>query len=228
MPGRRSVEPSSGATADVDRPLSRPADHGPGGRVAVTAIVLAGGRSARFGGDKLAHDLDGRPVLEHVLERVRRIAADVVVVRPPDVGDDLAGVRVVHDPEPFGGPLIGVLAGLEAAREPIALVVGGDMPRLSPDVLELLIRTLTAGDASDIDAVVLQGRGRVQPLPIAVRTGAGTTAAQGALRHGARSLTAWLEALRTRILEEDEWRPLDPPADSLVDIDSPQDLADLR
>ena len=120
----RSGESPSGATG--------PADHGLGGRVAVTAIVLAGGRSARFGGDKLAHDLDGRPVLAHVLERVQRIAADVVVVRPPDVGDDLAGVRVVHDPEPFGGPLIGVLAGLEAAREPIALVVGGDMPRLSP------------------------------------------------------------------------------------------------
>ena len=203
--------------------MSRPAV-----RVAVTAIVLAGGRSARFGGDKLAEELEGRPVLAHVVERVSQVAGDVVVVRPPGPADTPTGARLVHDPEPFGGPLVGVLAGLEAAREPLALVVGGDMPRLSPDVLLLLIRTLTAADPDAIDAVVLEGRGRVQPLPIAVRTGAATTAAQRALGHGTRSLTAWLEALRTRTLEEPVWRPLDPEAGTLVDIDSPDDLARLR
>jgi molybdopterin-guanine dinucleotide biosynthesis protein A len=219
--------PRGGAAAEELGPLSRPADHG-AQRIAITAIVLAGGRSARFGADKLAQDLDGRPVLEHVLERVRAIASDVVVVRPPDAHDITAGARIVHDPEPFGGPLIGVLAGLEAAREPLSLVVGGDMPRLEPDVLTLMVRSLSAADPHDIDAVVLQGRGRVQPLPIAARTGAATTAAQRALGHGARSLTAWLEALRTRTLRDEDWRPLDPTAATLVDIDAPEDLETLR
>jgi molybdenum cofactor guanylyltransferase len=206
--------------------LSRPADQG--AEIAVTAIVLAGGRSSRFGADKLAQELEGRPVLEHVLERVRSVAGDVVLVRPPDVTGVTAAARVVHDPEPFGGPLVGVLAGLEAAREPLALIVAGDMPRVAPEVLALLVRTLTAADPQDVDAVVLHGRGRIQPLPIAVRTGAATTAAQRALGHGARSLTAWLEALRARTLEEGDWRPLDPQAATLLDIDSPDDLATLR
>ena len=196
--------------------------------VAVTGIVLAGGRSARFGGDKLARDLDGRPVLQHVLERVREVASDVVIVRAPDANDETPGARVVHDPEPFGGPLVGVLAGLEVAGEPMALIVGGDMPRLEPAVLSLLVRTLTAADPQDVDAVALHGRGRVQPLPIAVRTGAATNAAQRTLGHGARSLTAWLDALRVRTLEEGDWRPLDPEAATLVDIDAPEDLARLR
>jgi molybdenum cofactor guanylyltransferase len=207
--------------------LSRPADQGRQG-IAVSAIVLAGGRSARFGGDKLAQELEGRPVLDHVLERVRAVASDVVLVRPPDATDEPAGAHVVHDPEPFGGPLIGVLAGLEAAREPLALVVGGDMPRLAPDVLELLVRTLAAADPGDVDAVALHGHGRTQPLPVAVRTGAATTAAQRARGHGARSLTAWLEGLRTRTLEEGAWRPLDPQGATLIDIDAPDDLANLR
>jgi molybdopterin-guanine dinucleotide biosynthesis protein A len=92
----------------------------------------------------------------------------------------------------------------------------------------MLVRTLTAADPGDIDAVALEGRGRVQPLPIAVRTGAATIAAQRALGHGARSLTAWLEALRTRAIDEQTWRPLDPEAATLVDIDSPEDFARLR
>ena len=75
-----------------------------GAPVAVTGIVLAGGRSARFGGDKLARELDGRPVLQHVLERLREVASDVVIVRAPDANDETPGARVVHDPEPFGGP----------------------------------------------------------------------------------------------------------------------------
>jgi len=207
--------------------LSRPADQSTR-RIAVTAIVLAGGRSARFGGDKLAQELEGRTILDHVLERVRAVASDVVLVRRPDAMDEPAGARVVHDPESFGGPLVGVLAGLEAAREPLALIVGGDMPRLAPDVLVLLVRTLAAAEPSDVDAVALHGRGRSQPLPIAVRTGAATTAAQRALGHGARSLAAWLEALRTRTLEEGDWRPLDPGAATLIDIDAPDDLANLR
>ena len=40
--------------------------------------------------------------------------------------------------------------------------------------------------------------------------------------------TAWLEALRVRTLEEGDWRPLDPEAATLVDIDAPEDLARLR
>ena len=201
----------------------------PDARGAVTAIVLAGGRAARFGRDKLAESVDGRPLLEHVLASVAGVATDVVVVRPPDgPSSPMTSGRIIRDPEPFGGPLVGVLAGLEAAHEPIALVVAGDMPRLAPAVLRLLVRSLESGDPDDVDAVNLSGRGRIQPLPIAVRTGAGTTAARHALGREARSLMAWLDALRVRTLSEQEWRVLDPDEATLIDIDRPGDLERLR
>ena len=188
----------------------------------VSAIVLAGGRSARFGRDKLAAPVDGRPLLHHAAEAVAAVATDVIVVAPPDV--DLAvpeGVRLVHDEAPFEGPLAGCLTGLIAAREPLVVVAGGDMPSLEPAVLALLIRALVASSA---DAALLEHRGGRQQLPFAVRTGAGTDMGRRLLAQGERRLGALTDRLAVRVLAEEEWRPLDLDARTLHDVDEPGDL----
>ena len=131
----------------------------------VSGIVLAGGRSARFGRDKLAESIDGRPLLHHAAEAVATVATDVIIVAPPDVVPPLPdGVRLVHDEAAFEGPLAGCMTGLIAAREPLVVVAGGDMPSLDPAVLALLIRALVASSA---DAALLEHRGRRQQLPFA-------------------------------------------------------------
>lgn len=196
---------------------------------AATAIVLAGGRSSRFGRDKLAEPIAGRPMVQHALAAVAAVAADVLIAVPP-VGQPASiprsargrPVRIVRDPEPFGGPLVAVLAALERAGQPYAIVVGGDMPRLVTSVLAALVRALDA--APDADAVVLEYRGRARPLPVALRVGVATPAARRRLAEGERSLQALLAAIRVRRLGEPAWRALDPAAGTLTDVDRPEDL----
>ena len=133
----------------------------------ISVIVLAGGRSSRFGRDKLAEPLDGRPLLHHAIDAVRPIAAEIIVVAAPDASPALPpDVTLVHDAVAFEGPLAGLLAGLAAARSPTVLVVGGDMPALSVAVLESMVALLTESDAN---AVVLEDGGRGRPLPMALR-----------------------------------------------------------
>jgi len=188
----------------------------------VTAIVLAGGRSRRFGRDKLAEPLAGRPLLLHAIEAVSVIASDVIVVARPGAMLDLpTGARLVHDPTAHEGPLAGLLAGLLEAREPLIVLVGGDMPSLDPVVLAALVRAL---DASSADLAVLEHRGRRQPLPMALRNGAATTHARRLIGDGERRLGAILDRLAVRVLAEGEWRPLDPDATTLRDVDVPDDL----
>ncbi len=110
----------------------------------VTGIVLAGGRSSRFGADKLSIELDGRPLLHHALAAVASVASTIVLVVAPGttpvVPSDLgARLRIVHDPESFGGPLVGLVAALGTVESSAVLVVGGDMPRLVPGVLRRLL-----------------------------------------------------------------------------------------
>jgi molybdopterin-guanine dinucleotide biosynthesis protein A len=192
------------------------------GLPAVSGIVLAGGRSARFGRDKLAEPIGDTSLLQLAIDAVAGVAAEVIVVAPPDIQPPIPdAVRLVHDSAPYEGPLAGCLTGLTAAREPLVLVAGGDMPSLAPAVLELLVRTLAA---SATDAVLLEHRGRRQQLPFAVRTGAGTDLATRLLAQGERRLGAIAEHLTVRVLLEGDWRPLDPEARTLRDVDEPDDL----
>lgn len=192
-----------------------------------SGIVLAGGRSSRFGRDKLAEPLAGRPLLDHAILAVASIASEVLVLgREARAGAAPPGarvsIRVVPDAEPFGGPLVALATGLELAAEPLAIVVGGDMPTLAPEVLVTLLRELEAADG--VDAACLVHRGRRQSLPLAVRVGAGTSAARRLVGAAERRLGALPEALRTRDLPETDWRSLDPSAATLRDVDSPEDL----
>jgi len=199
------------------------------GRPGVSAIVLAGGRSSRFGSDKLVATVEGRPLLGLAIEGVAAVSVEVLVVLAP--GDERplpevtrVPVRRIADPELHGGPLVGLLAGLEAAAEPLVVVAGGDMPTLSTAVLGSMIRAI--GATTTADAIVLETRGDRPPLPAVVRTGAATAMARRLVGDGERRLRSLFERLPTRALSEGEWRPLDPTEATLRDVDERADLPD--
>jgi molybdopterin-guanine dinucleotide biosynthesis protein A len=191
-----------------------------------SGIVLAGGRSSRFGSDKLAARIGSDTLLDRSVAAIDSVVADVVVVVAPGIDRTLRStkhpVRTVQDSEAYGGPLVGLLGGLETVAEPLAVVIGGDVPTIRPEVLLLLVRTLAADQA--IDAVVLASRGALVPLPAAVRTGAATDHVRRLVGDGERRLRSVFERLPTRILDEREWRALDPEGETLRDVDLPQDL----
>ncbi len=106
------------------------------------AIVLAGGRSSRFGRDKLSATIDGTAMLDRAIRAVRDVASVVVVVLAPDDPRALPDAVIrAHDPDAHEGPLAGLAAGLAACPREVdrAIVVGGDMPSLRPAVLALLL-----------------------------------------------------------------------------------------
>ncbi len=210
------------------------------------ALVLAGGRSARFGADKLAATFDGVPLLLRALGAAASVAGRTIVVRapegaPPSVADAelervAPGSLIVHDERPFEGPLSGLVTGLRAARDGLgattsdarAIVVAGDMPTLVPALLaamlEALGRPVTPGELLAPSAVVLAAGATARPLPGALRLENALRAAEGARADGKRSLHAFLDRIPTRVLAEPEWRPFDPDAATLRDVDRREDL----
>ena len=191
----------------------------------VTAIVLAGGRSARFGSDKLAVEVDGRSLLHRALAAVDAVVPRIVIVVAPGstviIPSGLtAEVRVVHDPEAFGGPLIGLATALGVVAGGVAIVVGGDMPTMVPAVLHRLAATIGPGRP----AASLEVPGRVQPLPMAVDVEAARGAAQRILDRAGRSLRDLLRELGATAVPAPVWLALDPTGATIADIDRPADL----
>jgi molybdopterin-guanine dinucleotide biosynthesis protein A len=206
--------------------------------MSAVAIVLAGGASTRFGRNKLGAELDGRPLLQHALEACAAVAPAIVLVLAPDAPlpalppplEDR--VVVTHDRAAHRGPLAGLAAGLERASSAApdadtAILVGGDMPSLQPDVLGLLLDRLAASAADHDprpDAVRLEAEPAAS-LPLAVRISPAQRAAAELLGAERRSLHALLDRLRTATVDASTWRALDPDGRTIADIDTPDDLA---
>lgn len=188
----------------------------------IGAIVLAGGRSSRFGRDKLAEHIDGKPLLHHPIAAVRALTDEIVVVAAPDANPPIPeGLALVHDLRPFEGPLAALAAGLAASPVDRVIVVAGDMPTLVPAVLGRLLVTLGEGATAAILAV----DGPRANLPVALATDPAQAAVHRLLAAGERRLGALLDVLEVRVVPLDEWRSDDPTGATLNDIDTPADLA---
>jgi molybdopterin-guanine dinucleotide biosynthesis protein A len=209
----------------------------------VTAIVLAGGRSTRYGSPKLAAELDGAPLLDHAVRAVTGIADTILVAGAP-IASASGGapgsspLRWVADEEPFAGPLAALAGALRETTTELAIVVGGDMPRLVPAVLQSMLQRL-ASDA-DLDAVLLEEpaadsaagpaahASRRQVLPLALRVKPAFAAAIDARRADERSLARLLDRVPWIEIPGAEWLVLDPAGRTLLDIDRPVDLERIQ
>ncbi len=123
-------------------------------RSPVAGVVIAGGRSVRFGGEKAVAMLFGVPLLMWAVRRLQRTCPVVAVnARPGTQAEALAlaaGLPVLHDREgdPLG-PLAGVKVGLQWARElgARALAVSPcDVPSLPEELFPRLLEA--AGDGA--------------------------------------------------------------------------------
>jgi molybdenum cofactor guanylyltransferase len=192
-------------------------------------IVLAGGASRRFGSDKVTTLFEGRPLVHHALERVAQVVDDIILVLAPDADipplpPDLDGrITIARDPAPHRGPLAGLATALDAiADKPpvIALVVGADMPRLAPAVLQLLVARLE--DEPATGAAILESDPPAT-LPMAIAIDLAALAANALLAADRRSLRALLDALHATTIPAATWRALEPGGHTLDDIDLPTD-----
>ncbi len=135
----------------------------------VAGLLLAGGRATRMGGgDKCLRPLAGRPLLAHVIERLRP-QADPLLLNANGDPTRFAGfgLPVVADGVPgFAGPLAGILAGLEWTRDrlpdhPLLLSAPTDAPFLPPD----LVARLAEARRREGAAIAMAGSGgRIHPV----------------------------------------------------------------
>lgn len=121
----------------------------------VVGLVLAGGRSVRFGGEKAVALLGGKPLLEWAAERLHSVCGTVAInVRPGTEAETLAralGYATLHDEAGDAlGPLAGVKVGLIWAKEQGARTLAVspcDAPSLPNDLYVRLLEKAADGAA---------------------------------------------------------------------------------
>jgi molybdopterin-guanine dinucleotide biosynthesis protein A len=178
-------------------------------------VVLAGGTAARMDGvDKASVELHGRTLLELAVDAFVD-AEEVVVVAPASVRTQRPVTFVSEDP-PRGGPVAGLLAGVEALLRRPALVgvLAVDMPRVTSATLRRLREAAVGRDG----AFLVGGDGRRQ------LAGVLDTARLADVRPG---LEAHHGMALHRLLAPLDLARVAAIGDEAVDIDSWADLRDL-
>jgi len=114
----------------------------PGLAIKPAGVILAGGRSRRMGGgNKALLNLAGKPLLQHVIDRIRPQVAELYLsVEQPSGAVADFGLPQVTDAEMDGGPLVGLLAALRkiGPRHEWLLLAPCDAPFVPSDLAERL------------------------------------------------------------------------------------------
>ncbi|MCL5270617.1 MAG: molybdenum cofactor guanylyltransferase [bacterium] len=189
-----------------------------------TVVILAGGISSRFGADKANAVWRGRKLINHVAARLEGLRCETLAVaRADQKGGDWRVDRLVHDdPALSGGPLCGVVRGLEECRTDWAFVIACDAPLVRPELVRELCRRASEADAA-CAAVLPIWEGVAQPLAGLYRVSIAPRL-RAALAAGERSPARALRDLSVCHLPEPACRALDPRGLSFVNVNTPADL----
>jgi len=116
-------------------------------RIAATAIILAGGSSRRTGCDKSMLLIEGKPIVERIVERLRPWFGQIIVSSNEVEKYGFLGVKVVPDKIAGRGPLMGIASALGASATELNFVVACDIPGIDMAFVRMMIRQARRFDA---------------------------------------------------------------------------------
>jgi len=188
----------------------------------ISSIVLAGGKSSRFGHDKVFKTVGDQNLLDLVINRVSLLSQETILVtagRDALVqSDKYHGLRTVTDVYPGKGPLGGVYTGLLTSKSCFNLVVASDMPFLNTALLRHMIQ-VSAG----FDLVVPRIGRLVEPLHAIYARNCLEPMAH-LLRRNELSVHRLFPMVSTRYVEADEIEQFDPEHLSFFNVNTRADL----
>ncbi|EME71322.1 putative bifunctional molybdopterin-guanine dinucleotide biosynthesis protein MobA/MobB [Paramagnetospirillum caucaseum] len=194
---------------------------------AIAGLILAGGLSRRMGGgDKPLISVGGQSLLDRVIERLApQVGAMVLNANGDPARFADTTLPVVPDViDGYGGPLVGVLTGLEWLKDHTVGVewmvsVAADTPLFPADLVERLHRAVTEGGA---DIAVARTGDQAHPVFALWPLRLAADLRRAVVEEDMRKIDAWTERYRVAHVE---W-PL-KPHDPFFNVNTPEDVARL-
>lgn len=190
-----------------------PIDH------ALSAFILAGGQSTRMGADKAFVALNGRTLLQRVLDTARSITPTVHIVGDPAKFSPFA--PAIADIFPGCGPLAGIHAALRSSSTDLNLMLAVDLPFVPSALLQFLTTQAEASPAATV--IVPRTSHGWQPLCSIYRRPFANLADK-ALRAGHYKIDALFSATEVREIDEDELQSAGFSPQLFRNLNTPQDL----
>jgi len=195
------------------------------GSVGMTSIILAGGKSSRLGRNKALQIIEGRSLIQWVVDRIGLLSTEIIIVTAS--GEALpcyssVEIKTVTDIYPEKGPLVGIYSGLISASSSWAVAVGCDTPFLSVSLLKYMTQI-----CSIYDVVVPRIKNKLEPL-CAVYSKNCALPIQRLLEENELRIDRLFSMVKVNYIEEDEVNRFDPEHLSFFNVNSQTDLDRAR
>ncbi|NQX97356.1 MAG: molybdenum cofactor guanylyltransferase [Flavobacteriales bacterium] len=103
-----------------------------------TGIILAGGKSSRMNEDKGLMLLDGKPMIQYVIDALNPLVDEIIIVSNNPEYEQF-GYSVYEDLIKRKGPLAGIYTGLSHSTSETNIILSCDIPYVSAELLSFLI-----------------------------------------------------------------------------------------
>jgi molybdenum cofactor guanylyltransferase len=189
----------------------------------ITLAIIAGGKSSRMGRDKAFVILQGKPMIEHVIERTASLekVETILVTNKPDEFAHL-NLPMFADVLPEKGSLGGIYTAITHSRARYTLTVACDMPFLNTALLGYMIGLLDESGAH-YDVVVPRYEGYPQGLH-AIYSKACLEPIRRKLDADRLKVIGFYDEVRVRYLDEPEYAPFDTDGRSFSNVNTPDQL----
>jgi len=191
----------------------------------MTSIILAGGKSSRLGQNKALQVIDGKSLIQWVVDRLAILSTEIIIVTAHGEAipcSSAVRIKSVADIYPGKGSLVGIYSGLIASSSSKAIVVGCDMPFLSIGLLEYMTQICPT-----FDVVVPRIKDKLEPL-CAVYSKNCSGPIQRLLEQDELRIIKFFSMVKVKYVEEDEVNRFDPEQLSFFNINSQADLNRAR
>ncbi len=188
----------------------------------VTGVILAGGKSTRYGKNKALVEIDGIPLIKRVLKVMEPLFCSIVLITNTPETYAFLKMPMFEDRIKGLGPLGGIFTGLKVISEKAGFFVACDMPFLNADLIRYL-----ASVRQGFDVVVPTFSGKFEALH-ALYTKNCLNGIEMLINDGVYQTIQLFQSVNVRYVEENEIRKFDPELTSFSNINKPEELRKMK
>lgn len=183
-------------------------------------VILAGGKSSRFGSNKALALVKGKPMIRHAMDMLETLFPEHLLVTNSPEEYSFTGWNITPDIYPGCGPLAGIHAALTRVKSEKIFVVGCDMPYIKAEV----IRFICDRYDNNADAVIPETSNGLEPLHGLYHKNCIEQLSTD-LQLGQRRVHQFFAKMKTVIIPWEQIALLDPEQTSFQNINHLHDLS---
>ncbi len=184
----------------------------------ITGVILAGGKSGRFGKNKALVEIQGIRLIDRVVGVLGSIFKKIILISNTPHEYGYLHIPIYEDIIKGLGPIGGLQTGLTVIADDTGFFVACDMPYLNRDLIRHMIES-----KDSYDGVVPRMGWKIEALH-AIFTKKCLPAINQSITSGKYQLITFLDKVRINYIDEDRIKIFDPELRSFININRPHQL----